>query len=1149
MSEIAARAGVSETVASEALRAVKPPTERTLRRLLEACQVPFDERWRSALRAAVKAGRLERSELRELERVAAARAAPVVLRSRSAPELERRRRALAGHAHVHPDGDLPLVSQARDRALLGIHPAPPLRLSRPGVVLDGELPSYVVRDGDGDLRSHVRHGRDHGGLVLVHGPSTAGKTRAAAEAMWAELAGWALLVPVVPESLVHLAGARLDLTRTVIWLNELDVYLGPGGRQAEVLTQFLARPERPLVIATIRAHQLSDLEEGVPQDGSGDGLATHLLSDRKTATVVGGLLTRARRVRMERMFSVVELARAEQLREDTRLADALRVAGRYGVAEALAAGPELLRLLQAHTDAADGQFGGAAIIHASVDAARVGWRRPLQPALLRELLPHYVPSDLRQEVDDALFDRALRWARRRRRGFSRLLVDDETCTGVRAFDYLVDYAQTRIPQALVRGALWAALLKVATADEALELGHQAQRWRQADTAVAAWRRAACSPAREVAIKAAGALGRLLMERAEAEAALPYLRQAAKGGDWWAGSVAIDWYTARRRFEDALPVFRWRATEDSARGTRRALCNVLAALAQWEELAEVAKRFHAADSQMANRELLWCLKILAKWDPDGRHGSSEDELLKVFTERIDYRWWEHQVKDLVERLGDRSPHPAPPPTSASAEADRETLLPAVASAPPVSHVPSEAELLVATTSDRAWSRSEAWHALISLLWSQGRLAEGEDLLRKAAVADDVAAGELVRLLRITGRLVESKRWHRDDSLRHRLSLLVEQGELGEAARLVTGHDYHRGGLVELCVVHGLVDQARQLADAWAREGDPSPALELYRRAQQWEQVLAVLPPNAPREVRSRVPWGVDYGVDALLQLGRLNDAEEEARRLFEAGEGEYAFVLADIMVQRNRGSDAEALLEKIWLNGSGHNSRRARDKLGRLLSSQGRHAEAIRVLRDQSLVTVRHVTPRDDPVDRIAFAHALAGTGALDEAVEELRTHLRDFPPSSTRLVWLTMAELLDGHGRAADVPEMLQTAVPTDSGARYVLARRYLTAGQNESAFELLTSHPNDYRQFSDDMFCAVALATFLRDQGRVDDFQLHLWRTAELNWLEAAGELVHQGMWEELDDVIWAVDASGLVLPDNFQGLRDHTVRNDLDLNPAHEP
>ncbi|MFC9337467.1 hypothetical protein ACFT0G_03385 [Streptomyces sp. NPDC057020] len=692
-------------------------------------------------------------------------------------------------------------------------------------------------------------------------------------------------------------------------------------------------------------------------------------------------------------------------------------------------------------------------------------------------------------------------------------------------------------------ALWTALFEVATAEEALELGHQAQRWKEADVAVAAWRKAASSPNRGVAAKAAGELGRLLMDRAEPQEALPYLLQAAEAGNGSAGSLAVRWYAARGRFEDALPVFRWQADGPlSTRGDRRDLCNVLAALARWDELAAAAERFRAQDSTMAGPGVLWSLGLLRRWDPEGLHRADEDQLIKVFCGWARHPWWKRRVDDLVERLGDTS---LPAPTAALVVADEAAREARASHEDPAPAVLSEAELLAETAAGSQWSRSAAWHELIALLWSQGRLGEGEERLREASERDPVAAEKLVRLLRITDRRAEARLWQSTEDPFHRLQALMERGELSAASDVVASHSYLRHALLELYVARGLRAQAGELADEWAREGDPSPALDLYRRSGQWERVLAVLPPNAPREVLSGDPDVVDYGIEALVQLGRLDEAERTARRRFEAGDPFCAPLLADLMIQQGRGDAAEALLDKIRRNGVAYHARQARDQLGRFLSSQGRHAEAVRLLRDQSYLYEESISPRQDPVDRVALARALAGTGAIDEAVGELLSHLKQYPPYATAPAWLTMVELLSGCGRADDVLRIVGAAASTDSGARYALARHYLSTRWYEAALELLLAHPHDDGQFHDSMLCSVKLATLLRDQGRTDKYRLLLWQTAHLNWRESAGELTRGRMWDKLNDVVWAVDASGLVLPGNFHNLRGHIVHGDLSLSP----
>ena len=73
----------------------------------------------------------------------------------------------------------------------------------------------------------------NGGFVLLIGDSTAGKTRAAFEAMTATLAGHLLICPAGVDAVA------IALTRTAqerqcgLWLDDLERFLGTGGLSVE----------------------------------------------------------------------------------------------------------------------------------------------------------------------------------------------------------------------------------------------------------------------------------------------------------------------------------------------------------------------------------------------------------------------------------------------------------------------------------------------------------------------------------------------------------------------------------------------------------------------------------------------------------------------------------------------------------------------------------------------------------------------------------------------------------------------------------------------------------------------------------------------------------------------------------------------------
>lgn len=108
-------------------------------------------------------------------------------------ELAQRRRTLI--AEVQGDGkNLRRVSEMTDRALLGIHPAIPLPQTTDGS-LSAELPLYIPRDIDADLRAWLDARRNDGGLLLLVGPAATGKTRCAYELLRTTVPDWGIFMP------------------------------------------------------------------------------------------------------------------------------------------------------------------------------------------------------------------------------------------------------------------------------------------------------------------------------------------------------------------------------------------------------------------------------------------------------------------------------------------------------------------------------------------------------------------------------------------------------------------------------------------------------------------------------------------------------------------------------------------------------------------------------------------------------------------------------------------------------------------------------------------------------------------------------------------------------------------------------------------
>ena len=401
--------------------------------------------------------------------------------------------------HVRADR-LPLVRDLRDPVALGVHPAATL-----GTSLSDRLPPFVTRQFSSELGQVLKQDR----FVLLVGESTAGKSRAAYEMMRAELPGYRVVQPTRRDGVLAAAACAAATPRTVLWLDDLERFLGSGGLTGAAVRDVLdADGAARFIVATMRSEEYAKFSgrsapglEGIGRDALRQGW---------------DVLRLAVRIEVPRRWSAEEIGRARQLGQDPRLAEAVRHADEYGVAEYLAAAPQLLaEWRDAWAPATHPR--AAAMILAAVDARRAGVHRPLSLANLRELHEPYLRrrggERLRPEGEDA----AMAWATTPLYATSSLLIPADS--GFLAFDYLIDALdKERMPADALD-----ALIAMATPGEALDVGRLAWGWSLIDQADSAFRRAEDGGLFEAT---EGRCALIAEERAGGSAALRFAQDAA-----------------------------------------------------------------------------------------------------------------------------------------------------------------------------------------------------------------------------------------------------------------------------------------------------------------------------------------------------------------------------------------------------------------------------------------------------------------------------------------------------------------------------------------------------------------------------------------------------------------------------------------------
>jgi len=347
------------------------------------------------------------------------------------------------------------------------------------------LPPYVRRTHDENLAQVMaRAVAGQSMMAVLVGESSTGKTRACWEAVRQLPAAWRLWHPFDP---TRPEAALADLARvgprTVVWLNETQLYLNTPGdtgeRVAAALTTLLTAPARApvLVLGTLWPEHWDALTR------SGD-------AHRQARAVLDGTT-----IRVPPAFTGPALADLRRTAStDPRLAEAAGAADGEA-AQFLAGAPEqLARYLNAPPAA-------RAVIEAAMDARRLGHGLALPRALLEAAAPAYLTDTQWQQADEDWLEQALAYTAAPRKGLAGPVTllhprpgPDAGPAGAagrpayRLADYLDQHGRRHRAETFPPAGFWAAARNCAPADQAAlgdaardrgQYRHAAQLWKNA----------------------------------------------------------------------------------------------------------------------------------------------------------------------------------------------------------------------------------------------------------------------------------------------------------------------------------------------------------------------------------------------------------------------------------------------------------------------------------------------------------------------------------------------------------------------------------------------------------------------------------------------------------------------------------------------
>jgi tetratricopeptide (TPR) repeat protein len=383
------------------------------------------------------------------------------------------------------------------------------------VLPEGQEWRYVERDFEEELRNAIKGALSAKGprLVMLSGPTKAGKTRAAFQALdWEELRAAWLLVPRDGASVKGLLEpGRLPrrYKTVVVWLDDIERYasVDASGLHADALSD-LKCDRRVLLLAT--------------EGGRGQ---KRLAQNSELAEPVEDLRRIAEHIEVAVKLTDAELSRTEEAFGEDFATEAFQV----GLGRRMVAAAEIKRKLTTgrHEPTSEVCLEGVAVMRVAIDWRGMGAQSPLSSEQIDSLYRAYLPDDL--DPSEELLETGINWARKR-------LPDTEISLLPKAIDatnrfepYDLAVAVGADEWPVIEWQAQQQIISVAEPLDCFQMGLAAYKGTHMELALELWSRAEQSADERLQGASASNLGVLLKERGDLDGAEAAYRRADERG--------------------------------------------------------------------------------------------------------------------------------------------------------------------------------------------------------------------------------------------------------------------------------------------------------------------------------------------------------------------------------------------------------------------------------------------------------------------------------------------------------------------------------------------------------------------------------------------------------------------------------------------